>query len=70
MKGSEIMKGDQLGPAGADSSDAWSHRLREPLPRRTLGPGIIALLWVLRIYVMLAVPLVVYAFVTALQQRH
>jgi hypothetical protein len=64
------MKHDQTSPPVADMSDAWSHRLREPLPRRKLGPGIVALLWILRIYVMLAVPLVVYAFITALVQRH
>jgi len=39
-----------------------------PLPRRKLGPGLLALLWALRIYVVLAVPLVVYAFVRALHQ--
>lgn len=39
-----------------------------PLPRRVLGPGILALLWVLRIYVLIAVPLVVYAFIKALHQ--
>ena len=39
-----------------------------PLPRRTLGPGVLALLWALRIYVVLAVPLVVYAFIRALHQ--
>jgi hypothetical protein len=59
---------DETRRADADSSDAWSHRLREPLPRRTLGPGILVLLWVLRLYVMVAVPLVVYAFFKALHQ--
>ena len=39
------------------------------LPRRELGPGIIALLWIMRVYVVIAVPLVVYAFVEALRQR-
>jgi hypothetical protein len=34
--------------------------------RRKLSPGILALLWVLRIYVLIAVPLVVYAFIKAL----
>lgn len=42
--------------------------MKEPLPRRRLGPGVTALLWALRIYVMIAVPLVVYAFVRALHQ--
>lgn len=40
--------------------------LREPLPRRKLTPGILVLLWILRIYVLIAVPLVVYAFIRAL----
>ena len=38
----------------------------EPLPRRKLGPGLLALLWALRVYVLVAVALVVYAFVKAL----
>lgn len=40
----------------------------QPLPRRKLGPGIVTLLWILRVYVLIAVPLVVYAFVKALHQ--
>ena len=39
-----------------------------PLPPRKLGSGLVALLWALRIYVALAVPLVVYAFIKALHQ--
>ncbi|HLJ83946.1 MAG TPA: hypothetical protein VKT51_07250 [Candidatus Eremiobacteraceae bacterium] len=39
---------------------------KKPYPRRRLGPGTIALLWVLRLYVLVAVPLVVYAFFRAL----
>jgi hypothetical protein len=57
---------DKTGHAQADTSVAWSHRLREPLPRRTLSAGILVLLWVLRLYVIVAVPLVVYAFFKAL----
>jgi hypothetical protein len=34
----------------------------EPYPRRQWGRGVQALLWVLRVYVILAVPLVIYAF--------
>jgi hypothetical protein len=37
-----------------------------PFGRRKLSPGITVLLWVLRIYVLIAVPLVVFAFVKAL----
>jgi hypothetical protein len=40
--------------------------LHAPLPRKRLGPGTLALLWMLRIYVLIAVPLVVYAFVRTL----
>jgi len=67
MTGSDGGERDRTGRAETDMSDSWSHRLREPLPRRTLGPGILVLLWVLRLYVMVAVPLVVYAFFRALQ---
>jgi hypothetical protein len=38
-----------------------------PLPRRTLGRRTILFLWFLRIYVLIAVPLVVVAFVRALR---
>lgn len=64
------MKSDEPVLPTVDVSEAWSDRLREPLPRRKLSPGILVLLWILRIYVMIAVPLVVYAFITALLQRH
>ncbi len=37
-----------------------------PLPRRVLGRGVLALLILLRIYVVLAIPLVGYAFIHAL----
>jgi len=40
----------------------------KPLPRRRLGLGLTLVLWLLRIYVLIAVPLVVYAFVRALHQ--
>lgn len=36
------------------------------LPRRALGRGAVALLVLLRVYVVIAVPIVVYAFVHAL----
>ncbi len=44
-------------------------RLREQLPRRKLGSGLLSLLWLLRVYVLIAVPLVIYAFVEALIRR-
>jgi hypothetical protein len=39
---------------------------KKPYPRRRLGAGTIVLLWILRVYVLVAVPLVVYAFLRAL----
>ena len=41
-----------------------------PLPRRVLGRGTLALLVLLRIYVLIAVPVVGYAFVRALLAAH
>jgi len=37
-----------------------------PLPRRMLGRGTLALLIVLRVYVVIAIPIVGYAFIHAL----
>jgi hypothetical protein len=70
MTGPENVRRDQAGRTEADTPDGWAQRLREPLPRRTLSPGILVLLWVLRVYVMVAVPLVVYAFFRALHPGH
>jgi hypothetical protein len=39
---------------------------QEPFPRRRLGRGTVALLVLLRAYVVIAVPVVCYAFVHAL----
>jgi hypothetical protein len=41
-----------------------------PLPRRKLGPVILTLLVVLRIYVIAAIPVVAYAFIRALLAAH
>ena len=38
----------------------------KPLPRRRLGRGTVALLVLLRVYVILAIPVVGYAFVHAM----
>lgn len=37
-----------------------------PLPRRNLGRGALALLILLRVYIVIAIPIVAYAFVHAL----
>ncbi len=39
-----------------------------PLPRLKLGRGTLVLLVVLRIYVVVAIPVVIYAFIQALRQ--
>lgn len=37
-----------------------------PLPRRKLGRGILTLLILLRVYIVIAIPIVAYAFIHAL----
>jgi hypothetical protein len=46
--------------------DQLSVATDHPLPRRKLGPATLSLLWLLRLYVFIAIPLVGYAFVHAL----
>ena len=41
-----------------------------PLPRRALGRGALALMVGLRIYVVIAIPIVIYAFVRAVLAPH
>jgi hypothetical protein len=41
-----------------------------PLPRRKLGPLILTLLVLLRIYVIAAIPIVAFAFIRALLASH
>ena len=41
-----------------------------PLPRRVLGRGTLALLVLLRVYVIIAIPIVGYAFVHAMTAPH
>ena len=54
-----------------DLSDVLEHgqlvsATSQPLPRRALTPGVLALLIALRVFVVIAVPIVIYAFVHAL----
>ncbi len=42
----------------------------QPLPRRKLTPGVLALLVTLRVFILVAVPIVIYAFVHALLAPH
>jgi hypothetical protein len=41
-----------------------------PFPRRKLGRGVLALLILLRVYIVIAIPIVGYAFVHALLAPH
>ena len=47
--------------------DQLTSSTRQSLPRRALGPGTLVLLILLRIYVVVAIPIVVYAFVQAVK---
>ena len=46
-----------------------SNATEQPLPRRKLGRGSVALLILLRVYVAITIPIVCYAFVHALQTQ-
>jgi hypothetical protein len=46
--------------------DQFVAATKRPLPRRVLGRGALALLVALRVYVAIAIPIVIYAFVHAL----
>lgn len=41
-----------------------------PFPRRKLSGGVLALLVVLRLYILIAIPIVAYAFIHALLAAH
>jgi hypothetical protein len=59
------MEYDPADLAALEPSQLTSAR-RAPFPRRKLTRGVLALLVALRIYVLLAIPLVAYAFLHAL----
>jgi len=64
MEGEPVWHGS--GESGALDPAQLTLDAERPLPRRRLGPGIFTLLVVLRIYVLIAIPIVGYAFVRAL----
>ena len=56
---------------GALLPGQFASAAQHPLPRRVLGRGTVALLIALRVYVLVAVPIVAYAFIQALHApRH
>lgn len=50
--------------------DQLSMASRRPLPRRKLSRATVSLLWLLRLYVFIAIPVVGYAFVHALHSSN
>jgi hypothetical protein len=46
--------------------EQWSDALAVPLPKKAVGRRTLALLVALRIYIFIAVPLVIFAFVRSL----
>jgi len=58
----------QYDPAliGALEPDQLVAATMRPLPRRKLGRGTLALLILLRVYIVIAIPIVAYAFIHAL----
>jgi hypothetical protein len=59
--------GPEHDPLDALDPDQRSSVAETRLPRRHLGPGVTWLLIGLRVYVLLAVPIVLYAFIHALR---
>ncbi len=47
--------------------DQRSSELAKDLPRARLSPAVIAVLWLLRVYAVVAIALVVYVFVRSLR---
>ena len=63
------MTGDlDIDPSRALEPAQLTSATLEPLPRRVLSKGVVTLLLLLRVYVVIAIPLVGYAFVHALMQ--
>lgn len=46
--------------------EQWSDALAVPLPKKNVGRGTVVLLVALRIYIFIAVPVVIFAFVRSL----
>jgi hypothetical protein len=51
---------------GALEPDQLAAAKMRPYPRRNLGRGVLTLLILLRVYVVIAIPVVAYAFIHAL----
>ena len=51
---------------GALEPDQLTSAKQRPFPRRNLSRGVLALLIALRVYVLIAIPVVAYAFIHAL----
>lgn len=58
---------DGLSPEVLLEPDQLAIARRTPLQRRRLGRGMLAMMWILRIYVFLALPLVAYVFFSSMR---
>jgi len=59
---------DQIDELGALEDEQRAAVAHVPLPRRAIPRRIVALLWLLRLYVLVSVPLAVYAFIEAMRK--
>jgi hypothetical protein len=59
------MQVDPIEISALEPSQLAAAKMR-PYPRRKLGRGILSLLVLLRVYVVIAIPIVAYAFIHAL----
>jgi hypothetical protein len=50
-------------------SEPFNSENKAPLPRRKLGPGTLFLLVLLRLYVIAAIPILIYAFIHGLSSH-
>ena len=57
-------------PAVSEREPPAVRGLRAPLPRKKLSRGTRAVLILLRVYVLVAIPIVAYAFIRALPPPH
>lgn len=58
---------DDSSSSEALEQNGFTNAVQAPLPRRVLGRGALALLILLRVYVVIAIPIVAYAFIHALR---
>ncbi len=58
---------DGFNPGDILEPEQLSSARRVPLQRRRLSRGLLTMMWILRIYVLLALPLVLYVFFSSMK---